>query len=543
MGNTILATALPSISNDLAGARNYTDAVTAYLLPKALATPVGGRLVDANPPVRVVFLGCLLFLIGTIGSSQASSMNGLVAWRVLSGLGGGALVASIYALLDLLVPPRRQGAVQATVATTLGLGAALAPVIGGVVTQHLGWRWCFYLNIPPLVFCLAYLLRLPHLPARGRASLDVPGIVALSLMACPLLLALSWGGSDLPWTSSPILSLLGLTALGFWLFHRVERRREHPLFHPELLRDPTIGWAFLAAFALGGGYLSSLLYLPLYLQVVKGFSPVQAGLSLLPFVIGSITGALLSSRQVTRVGRYRGLAVFGTGAAALNFALLYALLEGPAWIAPLLGLQFTLAICFGLVTDLFSMAVQNVTPAHRQGMLSSSLEFVRQLGSALGIAAVGSLLLVQLDRKLPAQISQVLEPLGMNVTVTQFEDADEVRQIARETSARLQATARRCRSGDPDALKELAANPALTPELRAEFQARSQTPDLLSPRLESELQALAQETNRRLQHTLGQACTDAEQQVLALCGILCLVACLAAARMPDNLLRDDLLEE
>lgn len=542
MGNTILATALPSISADLAGARDYTDVVTAYLLPKALATPIGGRLVDAHPPTRVVTLALLLHLVGTIGCAQAGTMDHLIGWRIVAGLGGGALVAAIYALLDLVVAPRRQGQVQATVAITLGLGAAVAPVVGGLVTQHLGWRGCFYISVPPLALCLLYLFRLPHLPARGQAQLDLPGIGALTLMTCPLLLALTWGGSDLPWTSPLIISLVALAALGAGLFFRIEATRPQPLFDPRVLRDPTVGWSFLAAFTLGGAFLSSLLYLPLYVQTVKGFSPLTAGLALLPFVVGSIAGAVVSSRFVTEHARYRRLALAGTAGAAVHFAVLYLLLDGSAPIWVFLALQLTLAACFGAVTDLFSIAVQNATPANRQGMMSSSLEFVRQLGAALGIAVVGSLLLACLNESLPRQVDRLLGPLGIKVPVTEFEDAAKMREIARATLERIRADVQRSLAGDRAAYARLRGNPNLPARLKAELDVKPPAPHAFTPQLEAELEALAEATRGALQQTLAAAVTQAQQRVFLVCLGLCLIACVAAQRMPDHLLRETLID-
>lgn len=534
MANTILAAALPTVSNELGGARDYTAAFTAYLLPKALMTPVGGRLVDGFPPRRVVALSTLMYLFGSLGCGLAQSMDQLLAFRVLQGCGGGALLASAYTFMDLLVPPRQQGQVQARVALILGLGAAAAPVIGGILTQHLGWRWCFFLNVPPLLLGLVTLLRLPPLQPRGKAQLDFLGLVLLAAAAIPLLLALTWAGSRLPWSSPTLWALLVFSLLCWGAFWFYEKRPQEPLFDPAILSQPVLGLSFLASFCMGGAYLSSLIYLPLYMTVVQGTSPLLAGLAMLPFIIGNIAGAIRGGSEITASGRYRGLGLKGPALAAAASLGLAALLPGPTPLLPFLALQGVLAFAFGLCGEVYNVAVQNVTPMHRQGMTGSALEFVRQLGSALGMAVIGSLLLVSLDQKLPALLKAQVEPLGITMDVSQFEDRQGLIDLHQRELAALRKLAEEASQGNREALQKVERMPFFSAEIKGQMQSGTRP-----AQLEAELERLSAQIRDRVQSTVAEAVDRAQQEICLLCGLLCLLALALSYRLPDMALREE----
>jgi len=539
MASTILATALPTLSGELGGGRDYTAVVTAFMLPKALATPIGGRLVDSFPPRLVVALTCLLYLLGTMGCAMSGSMNQLLMFRALQGLGAGALLASAYTFMDLLVPPRQQGQVQARVAIILGLSAAIAPVVGGLLTEHLGWRWCFYLNIPPLALGWVSILRLPNLQPRGGGVLDGMGILLLAGIAFPLLMALSWGGSRMPWTSPLIVGLLVTTLLAAFGFYWAERTPAEPLFDPRMLHQPIIGWSFLAAFCVGGSFLNTVIYAPLYMSIVKGSSPFEAGLSLLPFIIGNIIGAVIAGNLITKHARYRKLGLWGTGLAALTSFLTMGLLlvQDPPLLV-LLSMEALLAFAYGLCTEVYSVAVQNVTPIERQGMTGSALEFVRQLGAALGIALVGSFLLLSLDDHLPDLLKKRLSPLGIELKVTQFEDQAMIEGLRDQILTSLRKDAEACLKGDHVAYERLNRSPILSPALKRDLQPDGHYPKNIVKRLDSAMEQVATSTQQEIWGALSQAVRRAQALVSGLCGMLCLVAFYASWKLPEKELRD-----
>lgn len=542
MASTILATALPSLSGELGGARDYTAVVTVYMLPKALATPVGGRLVDAFRPRRVVALTCLLYLLGTLGCAFCSNMGQLLLCRALQGFGGGALLASAYTFIDLLVPPRQQGQVQARVAIILGLGAAIAPVIGGLVTEHLGWRWCFYLNIPPMLLGLLAILRLPNPEPRGGGRLDGLGVILLAGVAFPLLLSLSWGGSSYPWLSPRILGMLAVSGLALMAFLWAEKRPAEPLFDPRMLKDPVMGWSFVAAFCVGGAFLNTVIYGPLYMSAVKDLSPFQAGLSLLPFIIGNIIGAVVAGNFITSRARYRQLGLWGTGLSALfSFIMMTLLNHQDPPLAVLLVLEAVLAFSYGLCYEVYSVAVQNVTPIARQGMTGSALEFVRQLGAALGIALVGSLLLLSLDRSLPGLLELRLAPLGIHLQVTQFEDEAVIKGLRDEVLTNLKEDAQACLKGDKIAYQRLSSSPLLSQQLKADLLPDGDYPPDIVQRLDKAMQKVADDIQAEIKSALALAVRQAQADVAALCCGLGLMALLASWKLPERQLRDQVL--
>ena len=437
MANTILASALPAVSSDLAGARDYTAIVTAYLLPKALATPVGGRLVDAWRPKRVVAGFSWLYILTTGLCGLVTSIDQLLLLRVFQGLTGGGLLASVYVMIDLMVPPRFQGRVQGRVSLVLGSSAAAAPLIGGLITEYLGWRWCFFLNLPPLIFSALALRSLPDLSPKGKLSVDWRGLISLVLVSSPLLLAATWGGVRYPWSSPQILSLLGLCAIGSLLFWWVERIPEEPLFDPEMAADPVIRWSFVACFCTGGAFLGSLLFLPQFMVTVVGVGPALAGLALVPYVVGSMVGSVYGGGRVEDTGRYRKALVVSNLGTIVVSLLLWWMVDSHLWLTPFFLLQFLLAFFLGWSQGIYGIAVQNATAAERQGMTGSGLEFVRILGSALGLSLVGSMFLLSLDETMPSKIKQWLEPLGIEVRLESFESPDKVKELQTELHRHL----------------------------------------------------------------------------------------------------------
>lgn len=541
MANTILATALPTVSAELSGAQEYAAVITAYLLPKALTTPVAGRLVDTFAPKKVVYGFFWLYLLTTLGCGLVTSMEQLLVWRVFQGVGGGGLLASIYVMIDLIVPPRSQGRVQATIAGVLGAGAAAAPLVGGLLTEVLGWRWCFFVNIPIIVYCMLATTRLPSLRASGQSVFDWWGSTLLCLVSCPMLLALTWGGSTYPWTSPPILALLTFSAFTAPIFWRLERRAKEPLFDPEMARAPVLKWSFLACFCVGGAFLGSMLYLPLFMTVVKGFSAGAAGMAMLPFILGSIAGAIFGGVRVERTGRYRGNAVGGCLGAALISGALYWQLDGDFSDPAFYLWQFFLAFAFGASQDMYSIAVQNATPASRQGMCGSALEFVRQLGSALGLALVGGIFLIALNKEMPKQMRRWIAPLGVRIEATRLMDPDRLDEVQNVILKAILQRAKQAREGDEHAFKELLHTPILSPQLRQELDPEQRLPYDL--KVEGELKLAALVCDRHLLHALATAVQHAQRQVYLLTALLCILATLASLKIPDLPLKDALLKE
>lgn len=541
MSNTILASALPTVSAELSSTGDYTAIVTAYLLPKALATPIGGRMVDAFRPKTVVLWFTVLYILTTLACGMAQSMDQLLALRVLQGIGGGGLLASVYVVIDLLVPPRFQGRVQARVSMVFGGGAAAAPLVGGAITQYLGWRWCFFANLPALLVCLYELTRLPALEPRGKLSIDWKGAVFLTLFSCPLLLALTWGGVKFPWTAPQSLGLLALSVASGVLFWRTEKQPEEPLFDPELARGAVLRWSFLACFAVGGAFLGSLLFQPLFITVVESTGQTLAGLSMLPFIIGSIAGSVYGGGRVEDTGRYQRLAVVAGAVCCVTSLLLYALLTFHYQVVIFFLLQIVLAFAFGVAQDIYGIAVQNDTVASRQGMTGSALEFVRQLGSALGLSLVGTIFLLSLGRVMPREMDRWLSPLDIHVQTSSLEDPTHLEELRNQILKRLIHVASASADGEESAYRRLLQSPILTPELKESLRPGHHKE--LDAETTRELKDVAERADEALMESLRASVMAAQAKVYLLSALLCFLALLATLKLPDKELLSKLKEE
>ncbi|HEY8449669.1 MAG TPA: MDR family MFS transporter [Bacillota bacterium] len=418
LDQTIVSTALPRITEELGGLEQYAWVATSYLLASVLALPVYGRLVELAAGKWVLFAAASVFLLGSALAGLAPSMTALIAFRGLQGIGGGGLFATAITTVGLLYPPRERGRVQGAFAAVFSLSSVIGPWVGGLLTDHLSWRWVFYVNMPVGAVALYFLLRhMPALSPERRSSFDLAGTLSLTLWTVPLILACSWGGVDYPWTSSRILGLLALSAAGLVLFVALERRSPHPLCDLTLFRLATFRWATLALLFFGGTFLGGVMFLPLYLVQVKGFSAANSGLSLTPLSLGVVTGSLLAGQLAVRVGRYKPLLLMSTVAMVLIFAILHAVLavETPLW--QVIVLMVLLGVAMGPSMPLFTLAVQNSVARERMGTATSATQFSRQIGSTIAVALLGTVLVGTVEAELARQLPPTLHPEQLQVAL------------------------------------------------------------------------------------------------------------------------------
>ena len=323
LDQTIVSTAMPRIVGELKGAEYYAWVTTSYLLASTVSAPVFGRLTELFSRKAVLVAAVLLFLLGSALSGLSQNMVELVLFRGVQGLGGGALFALALTTLAVLFPPRERGRLAGVFGAMFGLSSAVGPWLGGLLTDHFSWRWVFYVNMPVGAVALWFILRhMPRLSPGKREPFDFLGAFLLAAWAVPLMLAFSWGGSTYPWDSPRILGLFALAAAAFGLWVLVELRVPHPLFDLAVFRIPTFTYAALASFFYGPAFLGAVAFLPLYLQVVKGVSASQSGVTVLPLTFGVILGSVGGGQLAARHGRYKGL-VLGSALFLLGIFLLF----------------------------------------------------------------------------------------------------------------------------------------------------------------------------------------------------------------------------
>ena len=405
LDQTIVATALPRVVQDLGGTSLYAWVATSYLLASTIALPVAGRLVDMVSPKYILIVAAAVFLVGSALSGLSTSMEQLIIFRAVQGLGGGAIFSVASSVIGLLYPPRERGRVQGLFGAVFGIASVVGPYLGGLLTDSFSWRYVFYVNMPVGIVALYVLIaHMPTLSPRRSQRFDYGGVATLLLWTVPLLLALSWAGSTYAWLSPQVLALFALAAVGLALFYYVETHSRSPLFDLSLLKLPVFAWAGMATMFFGAAFLGSVLFLPLYLVMARGISPQQSGLTLTPLTLGVVLGSFSAGQLASRLGRYKGLILGGTVLAGVVFAILYSVLTTTIPIVELLGLLIVLGLGLGPSFPLYTLAVQNAVRRDQIGVASSGNMFMRQIGSAIGAAVMGAVLVSAIKTQMAAQL-------------------------------------------------------------------------------------------------------------------------------------------
>ncbi len=393
LDQTVIIPAVPAIAAELNAFGHLAWIVTAYLLTSTAATPIVGKLSDSYGRRALLLPALALFIVASVLCALAQSLPQLIAARALQGLGGAGLMSMAQAAVADVVSPRERGRYQGYMASMWGVASIAGPVVGGYVTDHLSWRWIFWINLPLGLAAMWLCQRgLRVLPApRGGGRLDLPGSALLVGGVTCWLLALSWGGTDLPWLSAPLLGLLAggfalLLALGWW-----EGRAADPLLPPRLFRNPVFLRGVVTAFLTSFGLLGATFLLPLYFQLVFGADASRSGLLVMPFLASSVVGTVIGGQVSRRLGRTKAIVLTGLAACTLGFALLS--LIGPGLpTAAVLACTVVLGTGLGATLPTVLVQVQNAAERRDVGVATGSLLFLRSMGGAFGSTVTGSLL-------------------------------------------------------------------------------------------------------------------------------------------------------
>ncbi len=391
LDQTIVATALPTIVADLGGAGHQSWVVTSYLLASTIVTALVGKLGDLFGRKAVFGAAIAFFFAGSILCGSAQSMLMLVLARALQGIGGGGITVTATALIGEVIPLRDRGRYQGALGAVFGVTTVIGPLLGGYFTDHLTWRWAFWINVPVsvVVFFVA-AATIPTLSERSRQVIDYTGIVLVGLGAAGLTLATSWGGTTYPWGSTTIVSLFVGSAAALGAFVWVESRAPAPILPTRLFSSPVFTVCCILSFVVGFAMLGALTFLPTYMQYVNGVSATVSGLRTLPMVAGLLTTSMGSGILVGRTGRYKIFPVAGTAVMAGGFLLLSTM--GPSTSAFLQSVYlYVLGFGIGLCMQVLVLIVQNTSSFDDLGVATSGVTFFRTIGSSFGAAIFGSL--------------------------------------------------------------------------------------------------------------------------------------------------------
>ncbi|MEU4219571.1 MDR family MFS transporter [Actinoplanes sp. NPDC026623] len=391
LDQTIVATALPTIVADLGGAGHLSWVVTAYLLAETVATVLAGKFGDLFGRKMVFQVSTVVFIGGSVLCGFAHTMGFLIASRAVQGVGAGGLMVTSMALIADVIPLRERGRYQGALGAVFGVTTVIGPTMGGLFTDHLSWRWAFYINVPVAVVVLIMAARaLPSVRAPGRPVIDYLGISLVALGSSGLILGLSWGGNEYDWGSPVIVGLFAGSLVLLAAFVAVERRAREPMLPMRLFGNSVFTVCSILSFIVGFAMLGAMTFLPVYLQYVKGISATASGIRTLPLVIGLFTTSILSGTVVGRTGRYKAFPIAGTAVMALGLYLMSTMDHNTsAWLESLFMLVLGLGI--GLSMQVLTIAVQNTVPYADLGTATSGVTFFRTLGSAFGAAVFGTL--------------------------------------------------------------------------------------------------------------------------------------------------------
>jgi EmrB/QacA subfamily drug resistance transporter len=403
LSSTVVTTALPRIIGDLGGSQSaYTWVVTSTLLALTVTTPIWGKLSDLFDRKLLVQTGLVLYVGGSILAGASQSTSWLITCRVLQGIGVGGLTALVQVILSDLVSPRERGRYTGYLGAVFGVGTVAGPLLGGVITDGLGWRWCFYIGVPFAIAAFVVLQRTLHLPRRRRqARIDYAGATLIAGGVSSLLIWVSLAGQQYDWVSwqSAVLVALGVLLCGAAI--AVERRVPEPLVPLRLFGDRSVVLAVAASVAVGIAMFGTTVFLSQYMQIARGKSPTESGLLTIPMVVGLFLASTFIGRLVTRTGRYKRWMLLGTICLTVGFGLMGTLDEKTS-LVELAAFMFVAGAGIGMLTQNLVLVVQNTVRFEDIGSGSSLIAFMRSLGGAIGVSVLGALLAAHVSDELPA---------------------------------------------------------------------------------------------------------------------------------------------
>ncbi len=399
LNQTTIGTALPRIIADLGGMAYFSWVFTAYILAASIPAVVVGRVSDVYGRKPFILAGLIIFSIGSWLCGLSESIVQLIAFRAVQGIGGGIIMATTFAAVGDLFVPRERGKWQGMLGAMFGLASVFGPALGGLIVDRWHWHWVFWIFMPMGLIAFGMIWYLfPSKTRHEEHTVDYLGAVLLTGIIVPLLLAFSFAGRQYAWGSPMVLGLLGASVLSFALFIWAERRAIDPILPLFLFANPTFTLSNTITFLMGAGMFGALIYLPLFLQGVQGYTAMHSGMMMVPMTLSLVGASILSGRRMSRTGHYRSLALAGMAMTTVGLYLL-SLATQTSDLGVLIGIVMLIGAGLGVGMPVFTLVVQNALAHRYLGVATASVQLFRQLGGTIGVALMGTLLNHSVSRK------------------------------------------------------------------------------------------------------------------------------------------------
>jgi EmrB/QacA subfamily drug resistance transporter len=417
LDQTIVATALPTVAGVLGGVNHIPWVVTGYLLASTVSIPLWGKIGDLYGRKQLLLVAIVVFLIGSAACGAAQDMYQLIGFRAIQGLGAGGLITLSMAVVGDLVSPRERGRYQGYIQATFAVASIAGPLIGGTLASPSTWRWVFYVNLPVGVIAFAVCALALRVPQRRIPhKVDYIGAALLVASVSALLLVTVWGGQTYAWGSGVIIGLIVAFVVLGASFLAWEGRVDEPILSLTMLRTPVIAVASVALFMVTVCFFAVLVYVPLFMQIAQGATPISSGLLMLPMLLGTILMTSVSGWIIAKTGRYKLWPVGGTLLLIVAMAM-FTLLTAASTRVETAACLLVIGLAYGMITQVLVVAIQNTVDRRQLGSATGTANFFRSLGGAVGSAVFGTIFATRLaywlPRHLPAPTASHVAPASI----------------------------------------------------------------------------------------------------------------------------------